>query len=64
MNDDMVCKVADFGMSRELQNEEETYNTTVASNFSLTLRCQINVALLPNLLYFIRPPRLVRTPVY
>ena len=33
VNDDMVCKVADFGMSRELQNEEETYNTTVASYF-------------------------------
>eukprot|EP00795_Rhopilema_esculentum_P006980 gene6980-12602_t len=28
VNDDMVCKVADFGMSREL-SEEDTYNTTV-----------------------------------
>ncbi|XP_065060997.1 ephrin type-B receptor 1-B-like [Rhopilema esculentum] len=27
VNDDMVCKVADFGMSREL-SEEDTYNTT------------------------------------
>ena len=35
MNDDMVCKVADFGMSRELQNEEETYNTTVVSYLHL-----------------------------
>ena len=32
VNENMVCKVADFGMSRELQSEEETYNTTV--NFS------------------------------
>ena len=28
----MVCKVADFGMSREL-SEEETYNTTVIKSF-------------------------------
>ena len=28
VDDNMVCKVADFGMSREL-SEEETYNTTV-----------------------------------
>ena len=30
VDDNMVCKVADFGMSREL-SEEETYNTTVMS---------------------------------
>lgn len=29
VNESMICKVADFGMSRELQKEEETYNTTV-----------------------------------
>eukprot|EP00795_Rhopilema_esculentum_P006974 gene6974-12596_t len=38
VNDDMVCKVADFGMSREL-SKEDTYDTTVlerlASGFRL-----------------------------
>ena len=33
MNDDLVCKVANFGMIRELQSEDETYEPTVVLFF-------------------------------
>ena len=44
IDSEMICKVSDFGLSRELEDDNATYTTTVRNQFIQKLFCFFHYA--------------------